>query len=122
MAGNGARRDSERVYPVHNPADGSIIANVPDMGRQDTRKAIAAAGQALPAWSAKTAKERGAILRRWHDLILEHKEALARIVTAECGKPLAEALGEVAYGASFYRMVRRGRQAGLWRGYPAAWR
>ncbi len=93
--------DSERVYPVHNPADGSIIGNVPDMGRQDTRKAIAAAGQALPAWSAKTAKERGAILRRWHDLILEHKEALARIVTAECGKPLAEALGEVAYGASF---------------------
>ena len=90
-----------RRYAVHNPADGDVIAEVPDMDRSDAAKAIAAAGQSLPGWAAQTAKARGAVLRRWHDLILLHKEALARIVTAECGKPLAEALGEVAYGAAF---------------------
>ena len=90
-----------RRYAVHNPADGRIIAEVPDMDRSDAKKAIAAAGRGLPGWAAQTAKARGAVLRRWHDLILLHREALARIVTAECGKPLAEALGEVAYGAAF---------------------
>lgn len=94
-AGNGRR------YAVHNPADGGVIAEVPDMDRHDAQKAIAAAGQSLPGWSAKTARERGAVLRRWHDLILLHREALARIITAECGKPLAEAQGEVGYGAAF---------------------
>ena len=90
-----------RRYAVHNPADGGVIAEVPDMDRSDAEKAIAAAGQSLPGWAAETAKARGAVLRRWHDLILLHREALAQIVTAECGKPLAEALGEVAYGAAF---------------------
>ena len=90
-----------RRYAVHNPADGGVIAEVPDMDRSDAAKAIAAAGRSLPGWAAQTAKARGAVLRRWHDLILLHREALAQIVTAECGKPLAEALGEVAYGAAF---------------------
>lgn len=101
IGGEWVAASAGRRYAVHNPADGRVIAEVPDMDRSDAKKAIAAAGRSLPGWAAKTAKARGAVLRRWHDLILLHREALARIVTAECGKPLAEALGEVAYGAAF---------------------
>ncbi|HYD59954.1 MAG TPA: NAD-dependent succinate-semialdehyde dehydrogenase [Noviherbaspirillum sp.] len=93
--------DDGSRHAVHNPANGKVIAHVPDMGAAETRRAIAAADAALPAWRARTAKERAAILRRWYDLIIGNQEDLAAILTHEQGKPLAEACGEVAYGASF---------------------
>ncbi|MDQ0506631.1 NAD-dependent succinate-semialdehyde dehydrogenase [Xanthobacter agilis] len=93
--------DTAKTFAVTNPADGSELAQVPDMGAAETRRAIAAADKALPAWRAKTAKERAAILRRWFELIMAAQDDLAQIMTAEQGKPLTEARGEVAYGASF---------------------
>ncbi len=90
-----------QTFQVTNPANGAVLANLPDMGAAETRAAIDAAHAAFPAWAARTAKDRGAILRRWSDLILTHTERLAALMTAEQGKPLAEARGEVAYGASF---------------------
>ncbi|PWC37945.1 succinate-semialdehyde dehydrogenase [Azospirillum sp. TSO35-2] len=100
---NGAWRaaDSGKSFPVTNPATGAVIAEVADMGAAETREAIDAANAALPGWKAKTAKERAAILRRWYELILAAQEDLAQLMTAEQGKPLAEARGEVVYGASF---------------------
>jgi len=92
---------AEATFEVVNPADGNVIAEVADLGAAETRTAIAAAHRAFPAWAARTAKDRGAILRRWSDLILARTDELARLMTAEQGKPLAEARGEVAYGASF---------------------
>ena len=86
---------------IFNPATGELIGEVPNMGRGETRRAINAAQAAQPAWRALTAKERAARLRRWYGLMLENQEDLARIMTAEQGKPLAEARGEVAYAASF---------------------
>ena len=88
-------------FEVSNPADGSVLANVPAMGVTETRRAIEAAATALPAWRARTAKERATILRKWFELIMAHQEDLAVLMTSEQGKPLAEARGEVAYGASF---------------------
>lgn len=90
-----------KTFPVTNPATGETIAEVADLTPEDTRKAIEAAYQAQKAWRAKTAKERCAILLKWNDLLLENQEDLATILTAEMGKPLAEARGEIAYGASF---------------------
>ena len=92
---------SKDRFAVIDPATGLDIASVPNLTPADARRAIDAASAALPAWSAKTAKERAAVLRRWYDLILAESEALARLMTAEQGKPLAESRGEVAYGASF---------------------
>jgi succinate-semialdehyde dehydrogenase/glutarate-semialdehyde dehydrogenase len=86
---------------VDDPATGETIGTVPDMGADDARRAIEAANAAWPAWRAKTGKERGAILRKWFDLMMAAQDDLARIMTAEQGKPLAEAKGEIAYGASF---------------------
>jgi succinate-semialdehyde dehydrogenase/glutarate-semialdehyde dehydrogenase len=93
--------ESETTFEVLNPADGTVIAEVADLGASETKVAIEAAHRAFPAWAAKTAKERGAILRKWSDLMLAHGEALARLMTAEQGKPLAESRGEVSYGAAF---------------------
>ncbi|MBI2307483.1 MAG: NAD-dependent succinate-semialdehyde dehydrogenase [Rhodocyclales bacterium] len=93
--------DNGADHAIHNPANGAEIARVPDLGANETERAIAAADAALPAWRAKTAKERAALLRRWHDLILANQDDLAVLMTLEQGKPLAEAKGEVAYGASF---------------------
>jgi succinate-semialdehyde dehydrogenase/glutarate-semialdehyde dehydrogenase len=93
--------DSKKRIDVDNPADGSTIGSVPDMGSAETERAIAAAAAAFPAWSALTAKERSKLLRNWNDLILANAEDLAQLLTAEQGKPLAEARGEVTYGASF---------------------
>ena len=93
--------DSGARHPVRNPANGEVIAQVPDCGAAETRRAIEAAHAALPKWRALTAKERARLLRRWYDLIMEHQEDLARILTLEMGKPLAEARGEIAYGASY---------------------
>ena len=91
----------ESKDPVLDPATGVELARVPDMGADGARAAIEAANRAFPGWAAMLAKERAAILERWFDLINEHAESLAQIMTAEQGKPLAEARGEVAYGASF---------------------
>lgn len=88
-------------FDVANPANGAVIANVANLGSKETLAAIDAAQKALPAWSALTAKARSAILMRWNALILENTEALAELMTAEQGKPLNEARGEVAYGAAF---------------------
>ncbi|EHC76001.1 Oxidase YgaF, partial [Salmonella enterica subsp. enterica serovar Montevideo str. S5-403] len=89
------------VIPVSNPANGKPLGNVPKMGAEETRDAIDAANRALPAWRALTAKERANILRRWFNLMMEHQDDLARLMTLEQGKPLAEAKGEISYAASF---------------------
>ena len=92
---------TERTIEVRNPATGGLLAMVPHMGSAETRRAIEAAQAAMPAWDARTAKERSVVLRRWFDLIMSNQEDLARIMTAEQGKPLAESKGEIAYAASF---------------------
>jgi succinate-semialdehyde dehydrogenase/glutarate-semialdehyde dehydrogenase len=89
------------AYPVHNPATGETLAYVPDMGASAARKAIEAAHRAFPAWRSLSAGARAGLLRRWSDLMLQHQEDLGKILTAEQGKPLAEAQGEIRYGASF---------------------
>src|SRR6185503_14649382 len=86
---------------VDNPATGEVIGSVPKLGRAETRTAIDAAARTLPAWRAKTAKERAIVLRRWFDLMMANQEDLAQLMTAEQGKPITEARGEVAYAASF---------------------
>lgn len=88
-------------FPVHDPATGQRLAQVANLGADDADAAIDAARRAWPAWRAKAARERGAILMKWFHLLHQHADDLARIMTAEQGKPLAEAKGEVAYGASF---------------------
>ncbi len=91
----------DKRIPVTNPATGEVIAEVADHGAEMTKKAIEAAATAQKGWAALTAKERAMIMRRWFNLMMENQEDLAQILTAEMGKPLAEARGEVAYGASF---------------------
>ena len=93
--------DSKRALDVVNPASGEKLGTVPNAGAAETRRAIEAAARAFPAWAARTAKDRGAILRRWSDLMLANQEDLATLMTAEQGKPLAESKGEIAYAASF---------------------
>ena len=93
--------DSGMRFDVDNPADGSIVASVPDCGGAETKRAIDAANAALPAWRAMTAKQRSVILRRWFDLMMLNADDLALILTTEQGKPLPEAKGEITYGASF---------------------
>jgi succinate-semialdehyde dehydrogenase/glutarate-semialdehyde dehydrogenase len=101
LAGEWAEADSGRRFPVTDPASGEILGQVPDMGAAETRRAIAAAEAALPAWRGLLARERSVILRRWYDLMLVHAHDLAVMMTREQGKPLAEARGEVGYAASF---------------------
>ncbi len=98
---DGAWHQSAETYAVRNPATGEVIADVAKAGAAQTHQAICAAEIAFPAWRALTAKERGARVRRWGELMLEHRDALAELLTREQGKPLAEAKGEVAYAASF---------------------
>jgi len=93
--------DNGQTIKVTNPATGEVIGSVPKMGTAETRRAIEAADKALPAWRALTAKERSAKLRRWFELMIENQDDLARLMTTEQGKPLAEAKGEIAYAASF---------------------
>ncbi|HJZ63385.1 MAG TPA: NADP-dependent succinate-semialdehyde dehydrogenase [Candidatus Acidoferrum sp.] len=92
---------SSDTIEVDNPATGEIIGSVPKLGAVETREAIEAADKAFPAWSKRTAKERAGVLRRWFDLMMENQEDLARLMTLEQGKPLAESRGEVIYAASF---------------------
>jgi succinate-semialdehyde dehydrogenase/glutarate-semialdehyde dehydrogenase len=93
--------DSLATTPVTNPATGDTLGHVPNMGAAETRRGIEAAGRAWPAWRSKTAKERAAVLRVWHALLIEHQDDLALIMTSEQGKILSEARGEVLYGAAF---------------------
>ncbi|MFV0386496.1 NAD-dependent succinate-semialdehyde dehydrogenase [Paracoccus sp. (in: a-proteobacteria)] len=89
------------TFDVINPARGDVIAKVADLSRAEVARAIDAAATAMKGWAARTAKERAQVMRRWHDLMIENQDDLARILTAEMGKPLPEASGEIAYGASF---------------------
>ena len=98
---NGQWHNSKKTFNVTNPATEELIANVANLETQDAELAIAAAENALPAWRSKLAKERASIMRKWFDLILENTQDLAKLMTLEQGKPLAEAAGEVVYGASF---------------------
>ncbi len=100
---NGKWADAKNgaLFPVHNPSRGTLIGAVPKMGKEETRAAIAAAHAAFPLWRAKTAKERSVSLRRWYDLMIEHLDDLATILTTEQGKPFSEAQGEIRYAASF---------------------
>ena len=93
--------DGGATIEVDDPATGRVLGTVPDLGAAETRRAIAAAHAALPGWRARTGKERAAVLRRWYELMIEHQEDLAQLMTAEQGKPLAESRGEIAYAASF---------------------
>lgn len=98
---NGAWVPGASRFDVHDPSNGTKLADVANLGPADAEAAIAAANAAWPAWRAKTGKERSIILRKWFDLLMANQEDLGRIMTAEQGKPFAEAKGEVAYGASF---------------------
>ena len=93
--------DSGAVREVRNPATGELLASVPDAGAAEARRAIEAAQRAFPAWRARTAEDRGRVLRRWFELMMSHQDDLARLMTSEQGKPLAEARGEIVYAASF---------------------
>ena len=93
----------EKTFTVRNPANGDVIATVADCSCDDALSAIDAAQRALPEWRARTAAERGTILRRWYDLMIAEEDTLARLITAEMGKPLGEALGEVRYGAGYIK-------------------
>jgi succinate-semialdehyde dehydrogenase/glutarate-semialdehyde dehydrogenase len=101
VAGAWTGADDGRTFAVRNPARGDIICEVPDFGRAETARAIAAAEAAMSSWRRTTAKHRAGILRRWFDLIMAAEADLATILTAEMGKPLAEAKGEIAYGAAY---------------------
>ena len=101
LAGEWVDAPDGATFDVKNPARGDVIAKVADLGRDDVSRAIDAAESAMKEWAARPAKERAQIMRRWYDLMMENQDDLGRIMTAEQGKPLAEAKGEVAYGASF---------------------
>lgn len=104
--------DSGETINVNNPATGDILGAVPKMGADETRRAIEAANAAWPAWRAKTAKQRGDIIRRWYELMLENQDDLGMLMTSEQGKPLPEAKGEIAYAASFLEWFsEEGRRA-----------
>ena len=99
--GEWVEADSGAAIPVTDPATGEALGTVPKMGAEETRRAIEAADRALPAWRAKTAKERARVMRKWADLMMENQDDLAALMTAEQGKPVAESKGEIAYAASF---------------------
>jgi succinate-semialdehyde dehydrogenase/glutarate-semialdehyde dehydrogenase len=101
VAGEWIGADGGGSFPVTNPARGDVICTVPDLGEAEITRAIDAAHDAQKAWAARTGKERAAVLRKWNDLMVAHADDLGAILTAEMGKPLAEAKGEILYGASF---------------------
>ena len=102
IGGEWIAADGGGTIKVDNPANGAVVGTVPNMGAAETRRAIDLANAALPAWRAKTAKERSAILRKWFELMMANQEDLAMMMTAEQGKPLTESRGEIAYAASFF--------------------
>ena len=99
--GEWTNADSGKTFDVINPTDGAMLASVADLGAVETRRAIEAADAALPAWKAMTAKQRAAILKKWHALLMENAEDIARLMTLEMGKPIRESRGEAAFGAGF---------------------
>lgn len=101
VGGNWIEADPKNAIEVNNPATGEIIGRVPKLGAEETKAAIEVARIAQKSWAARTAKERCVVLRKWYDLMIENKDDLGRILTMEQGKPLAEATGEIVYGASF---------------------
>ena len=101
IGGEWVGADKRRMMFITNPSTGEIVWDVPEMGVLETRRAIQYADAVLPAWRARTAKERASILHRWFDLMMENQADLAAIMTAEQGKPLAESRSEIAYAASF---------------------
>ncbi|RUM22917.1 NADP-dependent succinate-semialdehyde dehydrogenase I [Rhizobium vallis] len=101
VGGNWIEADPKNAIEVNNPATGEIIGLVPKLGAAETKAAIEAARIAQKGWAARTAKERCAVLRKWYELMIDNKDDLGRILTSEQGKPLAEATGEIVYGASF---------------------
>jgi succinate-semialdehyde dehydrogenase/glutarate-semialdehyde dehydrogenase len=113
--------DSGRSFAVRNPAGGAEIARVPDMGAAETRRAIDAAAGAFALWRARTAKERAGILRKWFELILANQDDLAALMTSEQGKPLAEAKGEVVYGASFIEWFAEEAKRAYGETIPSPW-
>lgn len=98
---NGQFVSGEKTFPVFNPTTGEILAEIADLGVKETSDAIAHAAVAQKAWAALLSKERSAILRKWFELVMQHQEELAHLLSLEQGKPLAESRGEIAYGASF---------------------
>ena len=92
---------SNETFEVTNPSTGEVLARLPNLGESDARRAIDAAAVAQKGWAGRVAKERAGILRMWFDLMVDNADDLAAILTAEMGKPLAEAKGEILYGASF---------------------
>ena len=101
VAGEWVDADDGTTFEVTNPARGDVICQLPNLGRAETARAIDAANTAMKEWATRTGKERAAVLRKWFDLMMENQDDLGKILTAEMGKPLAEAKGEIAYGASF---------------------
>jgi succinate-semialdehyde dehydrogenase/glutarate-semialdehyde dehydrogenase len=101
VAGEWVNADDRATFEVRNPARGDVIARVADLSRAEVSRAIAAADKAMKKWAVRTAKDRAQIMRKWFDLMIENQDDLARILTAEMGKPFPEAKGEIAYGASF---------------------
>jgi succinate-semialdehyde dehydrogenase / glutarate-semialdehyde dehydrogenase len=101
VAGQWIDADDGTTFEVTNPARGDVICNLPNLGRAETARAIDAAQKAMKDWAARTGKERAAVMRKWYDLMMANQDDLGKILTAEMGKPLAEAKGEIAYGASF---------------------
>ncbi len=101
VAGEWVEADDGSTFAVVNPARGDVICEVPNLGRAETARAIKAAQTAMKDWAAHTAKERAVVLRKWFDLLIANQDDLGTILCAEMGKPLAEAKGEIAYGASF---------------------
>jgi succinate-semialdehyde dehydrogenase/glutarate-semialdehyde dehydrogenase len=101
VAGQWIDADDGTTFEVTNPARGDVICHLPNLGRAETARAIDAAQKAMKDWAARTGKERAAVMRKWYDLMMANQDDLGKILTAEMGKPLAEAKGEIAYGASF---------------------
>jgi len=101
VGGEWVDADDAATFPVTNPARGDVLIEVPDLGVEETRRAIESARLAQKEWAARTGKERAAVLRKWYDLMVANADDLGAILTAEMGKPLAEAKGEILYGASF---------------------
>ncbi|HEY6919207.1 MAG TPA: aldehyde dehydrogenase family protein, partial [Tabrizicola sp.] len=101
VAGEWVAADDGTTFPVTNPARGDVICELPNLGRAETARAIKAAHAAHREWAGRTAKERAQVMRKWFDICMANQDDLATILTAEMGKPLAEAKGEIAYGASY---------------------
>src|SRR5687767_13783208 len=111
----------DAAIEVINPVNGEVICTVPKLGRKETAHAIEAAEKAQKAWAARPARDRAKLLRKWQDLMLEHQEDLAQIMTAEQGKPLSESRGEIAYGASFVEFFAEEARRVLGETIPSPW-